>query len=165
MKSEKLLFEYYPDKGIKIDGLTLNWKENRTDNRKKLKNSHTAKDKTFDIGDGKTLIISRKDIYKNYNSKENYFFLKYDENDKLQELEVHIGATIKIIDFTIGFDQPLSNFIDELKDHKIEVTEMDRGNYLIPDYKMTMADDEHMGGNGFGLSYFYATDDISHLTK
>ncbi|WP_293898909.1 hypothetical protein [Sporocytophaga sp.] len=42
---------------------------------------------------------------------------------------------------------------------------MGKGEFFFPELRMTIADGEAMGEDGSGLSYFYATKDVSHLSE
>ncbi len=110
-------------------------------------------------------IHQKRDVYENLNSDNDMLFLNYDKDGKLKELEVHSGFDILVNNIRLDFGNEILNFLNQFQKHGMEHFETEKGNYLLPKLKMTIADSESMGGNGTGFSYFYATSDISHLTE
>lgn len=110
-------------------------------------------------------IHQKRDLYENLNSDNDMLFLNYDKDGKLKELEVHSGFDILVNNIRLDFGNEILFFLNQFQKNGLEHFETEKGNYLLPQLKMTIADSESMGGNGTGLSYFYATSDISHLTE
>ncbi len=104
-------------------------------------------------------------MVENMNTDKDMLFLNYDQNNKLTELEVHYGFDVLIDNVRLQFGKEISDFIRQFHKLGIEHSEIESGDYIFPKLKMTIADNESMGGNGTGLSYFYGTSDISHLTE
>ncbi|MGS2727907.1 hypothetical protein ACU8DI_14955 [Psychroserpens sp. BH13MA-6] len=162
--------EYVPNRGFILNSVKIEWNDERNSVREKIGNKHKQDDKTIDVaqffdGDESMNIHQKRDVYENLNSKNDMLFLNYDKDNKLRELEVHSGFSILINNVRLDFGNEISDFINQFQKNGIEYLETERGNYLLPKLKITIADSESMGGNGTGLSYFYATSDISHLTE
>ena len=161
--------EYLPNKGFILNTVKIEWNTVRSSVREKIGNKHKEDDRTIDVaeffdGDQSMNIHQKRDVYENLNSKNDLLFLNYDKENKLSELEVHSGFDILIDSIRLKFGNEISNFIEQFQRIGIEYSETEKGNYLLPKLKITIADSESMGGDGTGLSYFYATSDISHLT-
>jgi len=152
---------YLPDQGIILNGKSLLWNTDRGIIRKLLNNSHKAGDDFI----AEINIYQRRDIYNNYGGQDNFFFLNYDENNNLSEIEIHFGFQIAVSNITFSFDQNIFKIVSLLKQvssfHKI----LREGEYLFVDLKMSISDSESMGGEGNGLSYFYCSKNIDHLLK
>src|SRR5690606_11141824 len=162
--------EYLPNEGFILNSIKIEWNDERNSVREKIGNKHKEDDKTIDVaqffdGDESMNIHQKRDVYENLNSKNDMLFLNYDKDNKLRELEIHSGFNILIDNIRLDFGNEISDFINQFQKNGIEYSETEKGNYLLPKLKITIADSESMGGNGTGLSYFYATSDISHLTE
>ncbi|MCK8481710.1 hypothetical protein [Psychroserpens algicola] len=162
--------EYLPNKGFTINSVKIEWNSKRNTVREKLGNKHKEDDNIIDMaqffdGDESMNIHQKRDVYENLNSKNNMLFLNYDKDNNLKELEVHSGFSILIDNIRLDFGKDISNFIKQFQKNGIEYSETEKGNYLLPKLKITIADSESMGGEGTGLYYFYATSDISHLME
>jgi len=162
--------EYLPNKGFILNSVKIEWNNERNSVREKIGNKHKEDDKIIDVaqffdGDESMNIHQKRDVYENLNSKNDMLFLNYDKDNKLKELEVHSGFGILIDNIRLDFRNEISGFIKQFQKNGIEYSETEKGNYLLPKLKITIADNESMGGDGNGLSYFYATSDISHLTE
>lgn len=167
---KKNIVEYIPNVGFIFNSKQLEWKTSRIDVRKKLNVKFKDDDRTIDVaqffdGDESMNIHQKRDIYENLNSKNDMIFLNYDKNDKLTELEVHSGISILIDNIRLEFGNEISDYIKQFQKNGIDYSEIEKGNYLMPKLKITIASSESMGGDGTGLSYFYAASDISHLTE
>lgn len=115
------------------------------------------------ISDSPTdLIYQRRDIYKNVNSTENIFFLSYDENDLLNEIEVHNCDKIKVNDFVFDFNDELDFIASGLNNYSLE-TRKGEGEYFFKDIKVTIMNKNQMGAEGGTLGYFYCAEDVTHL--
>lgn len=161
---------YLPNKGFILNSIKFEWNYERNSVREKLGNKHTDEDRIIDVaeffdGDETMNIHQRRDIYENLNSKNDLMFLNYDKENRLIDLEVHYGFDIIIDNIRLDFGNEILDIIKQFQKNGIEYSETEKGNYLLPKIKITIADSESMGGDGTGLSYFYATSDISHLTE
>jgi hypothetical protein len=165
-----MTIEYIPNKGFNFENLSFVWGQNRSEIREKLNHKHIEDDRIIEMadffeGDTSFDIKQIRDIYQNLNNNENYFFLNYDEDNKLSDLEVHGGIDIKIKNIKLIFEIDIDNCINLLKSIDEYYTEIEDGNFLFPNLKMTIASSESMGGDGSGLSYFYASKEIEHLLE
>ena len=162
--------EYLPNKGFIINSVKIEWNEEQNSIREKIGNKHKEDNKTIDVaqffdGDESMNIHRKRDVYKNLNSKNGMLFLNYDKDGKLRELEAHSDFNILIDNIRLDFGNEILDFINQFQKNGIECLETEKGNYVLPKLKITIANSESMGGDGAGLSYFYATSDISHLTE
>ncbi len=162
--------EYIPYKGFILNSVKIEWNTERNSVREKIGNEHKEDDRIIDVaqffdGDESMNIHQRRDIYENLISKNDMLFLNYDKDNKLSELEVHSGYEILIGNIRLNFGNDISDFIRQFKKNEIEYSEIEKGNYLLPKLNITIANSESMGGNGTGLTYFYAASKISHLTE
>ena len=165
-----MILEYQPNKGFIINSVELQWGESRDSVRRKLDFQHQEDDRTIELaqffdGDESQNIKQRRDIYRNSYNTTNSFFLSYDENHKLEQLEVHEGIKIVVGNFILRFDQDIDAYISALSEIDSENQELDDGNHLFPNLKLTISNSESNGGEGNGLNYFYASVDINHLTE
>nr|WP_294779722.1 hypothetical protein [uncultured Flavobacterium sp.] len=151
--------EVIPNIGFVIDDKDFNWESDRATLRKNLENQHRENDNK------RNNIIRRRDIYKDINDNKNFFFLNYDEEEKLESLEVHSGVTITINKIELIFEKDINEYLKLFKSHGEYYTEIEDGNYLFQNLKITIANSESMGGNGNGLSYFYTSKSIEHLIE
>jgi hypothetical protein len=100
---------YQPDKGVSFDDALLLWGTDRQQVRTLLNDKFEIADNVVDLsqynnGDTSQNIIQRRDIYKNYRGQDNFFFLNFDTNDKLTEVELHYGLDVKIEDVSLDFE-------------------------------------------------------------
>ena len=114
-------------------------------------------------GDISKNIIQRRDIYENYKGQENFFFLNFDTNDKLTEIELHHGFNINIEGVDIDFSMDVEKVADLLTSISNDKKQLSDGEYFFEKLKLTIASSEAMGGEGNQLSYFYCSKDVTHL--
>lgn len=163
-----MTIEYIPASGFVIDSFSFNWSAPRELIREKLHQKHKEDNQVIEAaeffdGDESKNIHQYRDIYENYNSANNYFFLNYDENGLLSEVEIHWGITIRIYEQTLVFETPIETILENLSLYDNTLHETEEGFYLLPKLKISLATNEGMGGDGNGLSYFYAGKNIDHL--
>ena len=156
--------EYTPDVGIKLNSSTINWLQHRGNIRKLIDLPFEEEDKVIDLGDNRSIQVKR-DIYENVNSGDNYFFLNYNSENLLTEIEVQWGVNITVNDIDIDFKKNIRESVNGLCKLSHTYKEIEPGNYLFPDLKLTIADQNSLGGDGHNLGYFYASTDISHLNE
>jgi len=159
---------YLPDKGFTINDRFLSWGLDRTIVREMLGGNFKDSDHTTDLsnyhnGNHEFDIIQRRDIYKNYNDCNNFFFLKYNSEHSLMELEISDGFIIEIHDTKIRFNITIAEAVLSLRTLSDKYTELSEGEYLFADLKLVVASSEAMGGGGDTVSYFYCSSDITHL--
>ena len=162
--------EYITNVGFIINGKEFNWEDERIDARKKLNNQHTENDIFFENsiffdGDKSYDIYQKRDVYQNMNNEKNHFFLNYDREEKLESLEVHSGITISVNDIELVFKKDINDYLKLLKSIGQDYMEIEDGNFLFQNLKVTIANSKSMGGKGKGLSYFYASKNIDHLIE
>ena len=165
-----MTIEYIPNTGFKLNSVLFAWNDARNVLRGNLNLKHKADDRVIDLakywdGDESKNIKQRRDIYEDYGGADNYFFLNYSEDDKLESLELHSGATIVIGGFVLHFDDDFDECVGGLDKIDSEKIELEEGSYLFKNLKITIANSESLGGDGNGLGYFYASRDISHLLE
>ncbi len=159
---------YQPDKSVSFGDAVLFWDTDRQQVRTLLKEKFKIADNVIDLsqdnnGDTSKNIIQRRDIYKNYKGQENFFFLNFDSNDKLTEIELHHGFIIGITGVDIDFSMDIEKVSELLTSISNDKKQLSEGEYFFEKLKLTIASSEAMGGEGTELAYFYCSKDISHL--
>jgi hypothetical protein len=154
---------YQPDEGVFIDDRSFLWGSNRQQVRKLLNNKFEIDDNVIDLGDSTQKLIQRRDIYKNYQDQDNFFFLNFDESEQLTEVEVHHGLIINVAGVIIDFSMDIEKAADLLDTISSGTKRFSDGTYFFKDLKLTIASSDAMGGDGNALSYFYCSKDVSHL--
>lgn len=160
--------EYTPSKGFNLLSETFSWDEKRDVIRTKLKNQHIEDDRVIEMaeffdGDTSHDIQQKRDIYEDINNEENYFFLNYDTEGQLIELEVHAGINILIDSIELMFHIDTTLFLKILTAAGKKYQETEDGEFFFKNLKMSISTSETMGGDGNGLGYFYAAKDVSHF--
>lgn len=161
MKTE---LEYLPDIGIKLNSKTINWLTNRDDARKLLVLPFKEFDRVVKLGLDES-ILSKRDIYENINGEKNYFSFNYNADNVLTEIEIHWGIDIYVRGVKLIFEKDIQENVKALATISDNFTEIEQGNYLFTDLKLTIADKDSLGGEGHDLGYFYASTDIKHLEE
>lgn len=154
--------EYTPDVGFKLNSIAINWLANREIVRKLIGDLPEQQDRVIDLGENQKF-ESRRDIYANINASNNYLFLNYNSDNALTELEVHWGCRIIVNDVTLDFNSHIRDNVNALSRLNTHCKEIEPGNFLFSNLKLTIADNESLGGEGNNLGYFYASTDIAHL--
>ncbi|MBX2923989.1 MAG: hypothetical protein KF746_17450 [Chitinophagaceae bacterium] len=161
-----MIIFYNPLRKIFIDETALEFGEKRESIRRKLGKKHIVDDQILQIGDSDTdVIYQRRDIYQNLNATKNYFFLGYNENDLLSEVEIHNCDKIKVNDFVFNFNDDLTFIASGLSKYS-SVIKYGDGEYLLSDIKVSLLDKSQMGEYGdHHLGYFYCAEDVTHLER
>lgn len=159
---------YKPNKSVSFGDLELLWGIDRQEVREMLNHKFEIADEIiylsqYNNGDISKNIIQRRDIYENYNGQENFFFLNFDIEDKLQEIEIHYGLEININKQNFNFKMDIDKVAELLQNISGDKTQLSNGEYFFKSLKLTIASGEEMGGEGNVLSYFYCSKDITHL--
>lgn len=164
-----MTLEYRPTAGLTVNGKELNWGDDRQTIRKKLGIKYSEDDNVIDLasftgGDPSQNLDVKRDIYGNM---ENPFFfhLNYDTEQKLESVEIHKCETIGVGKIVLPFGQDIDQIQTELFKLDPKGGQLDSGEFLFPQIKVTVASSEAMGGDGSGLSYFYAANSIEHLLE
>ncbi len=158
-----MILQYLPTDKIIIDGVLLEFYEDRDSIRPKIAASYKEDNQIIQFGDSDVeSILQRRDIYQNINSSENFFFLGYDENDLLHEVEIHQWDKIKVFDVLFGFADELAFVAFDFSRYS-PVSKKSEGEYFFKELKIVIMDQERMGGEGDSLGYFYCASDVKHL--
>jgi hypothetical protein len=163
LQTMAITLTYQLDKGVFIDDTLLLWGSDRQQVRLLLNDKFEIADNVIDTGDTIQNIIQRRDIYKNYQEQDNFFFLNFDENDQLAEVEVHHGLEINIADVSIDFSMDIEKAAEMVEAISGDIKQLSDGEYFFRNLKLTIASSDAMGGDGNELSYFYCSKDVSHL--
>ena len=159
---------YEPDKSICLDKLVLLWGADRNEIRQLLNDNFEISDNVIDLakhdnGDTSQNIIQRRDIYRNFQGQDNLFFLNFDNEDKLRDIEIHYGLDIYINGKVINFSMDIEKVAELLDNISVDKKLLSDGEYFFKDLKVTIANSDAMGGDGKELSYFYCSKDVTHL--
>ncbi|RXK60530.1 hypothetical protein ESA94_08660 [Lacibacter luteus] len=159
---------YQVDKGFSFADKVILWGADRQLTRKLLNGDFNAGDNVIDLsqynnGDTSKNIIQRRDIYENYQEQDNYFFLNFNSNGKLTELELHHGFTINIEGIEIDFSMNIEKVVELLSSISDNKKQLSDGEYFFKKLKLTIASNEAIGGDGPGFAYFYCSKDVTHL--
>ena len=160
---------YQPGKGVSINNIMLLWGTNRQQVRMLLNGRFEIGDNVvglsqYNTGDTSQNITQRRDIYKNYKGFDNFFFLNFDKNNRLTEVELHHGFNINIKGVSINFSMGIEKVIELLDSVSREKEQLSEGEYFYKTLRLTIASSNAMGGDGGELSYFYCGEDVTHLT-
>jgi hypothetical protein len=166
----KTFIKYQPELSISFGDIILSWKIARQVSRELLNCKFKTEDYHFDLnkydnGVTSEIIKRRRDIYENYNGQQNFFFLNFDNNDKLTEIELHHGFVINIESVDIDFSMDIDKVAELLSSISNNKTKLSDGEYFFEKLKLTIASSEAMGGKGSELAYFYCSMDTSHLIE
>ena len=156
--------EYTPDIGIKLNSKTINWLTDRDAVRKLIDLPFEEQDRVIDLSENQS-VQCRRDVYENINAEDNYIFFNYNIDNELTEVEVHWGVDITVKDVMLNFNSNIKSNVNALKKLTDNFKEIEPGNFLFPDLKLTIADNNSLGGEDHNLGYFYASTDISHLEE
>lgn len=160
---------YTPNLGLTINEATITWNMARAQVRDSLKSSYEEDNQTldmsefFDSSEDNFDFSLNRDIYAGLTSEGDSIFLSYNKDDAFTEFEMHENIGILVNDFRIYQDQPIAEIVSWVKSKNYALTEVEPGNFAVAELKISFASHDAMGGDGNGLSYFYASNDISHL--
>ncbi|MFL1896689.1 hypothetical protein ACJRPK_13360 [Aquimarina sp. 2-A2] len=162
--------EILPHEGFKLNSDIFRWNDDRKSVRQKLKNQHKEDDKVIEMseffdGDTSHDIDQKRDVYQDISGTKNYFFLSYDKDNTLSELEVHWGLKVWIDNIELVFEKDINIYLNQLNSKGYDFKEIEQGNYLFEKLKITISDSESSGGDGNGLSYLYSGQSIEHLIE
>jgi len=158
-----MILHYLLKNKILIDDVALEFSEGRESVRMKLAGNYKADNQVIQMGSSEVKsIYQRRDIYQNSNSTENFFFLGYDKNDLLSEIEVHHCDKIKVLDTLFDFNDDLDSIASGLYRYS-PISKHSEGEYFFKDLKIVIMDKTQMGGQGSTLGYFYCTSDATHI--
>ena len=154
---------YFPGIGFEIESRKINWGEKRNLIRQALAEEFHQDDGMIDNseffdGDASYDVVYRRDIYNNFKTI-------FDGDDFLTEVEIHRDFKISVSGITLTFGEDIAELINQLKKIDGQITELEPGQFLFRNLKMTIGNSESMGGMGNGLDYFYAAKDVEHLSS
>lgn len=154
---------YLPPKTILINGIVIEFNEARNLIRKKLGEKYLEDNQVIQLGESpEDIIYQRRDIYESLSSVEDYFFLGYNKNDLLSEVEVHCCEKIMVNDFSFDFNDELTSITAGLNEYSSE-KRLAGNEYFFKEIKVVVMDKNQMGGEGSTLGYFYCAEDVTHL--
>jgi hypothetical protein len=157
---------YLPNEGVQINSVELKWSTDRELVRQKLPYEYEEKDSVMDMSQyGGNVIVQKRDVYKNINGAENFFFLNYDGENRLSEVELHHGFEICISQTRLTFDMLIDDVVERLSSLSHMVVQLAEGEYFYKELKLTIASADAMGGDGEELSYFYCAKNVDHLME
>ncbi|WP_153800458.1 hypothetical protein [Foetidibacter luteolus] len=161
---------YQPGKSISLNNLLLIWDMDRCQTRQLLNDVFEISDTEIDLsqynnGDTSQNIIQRRDIYRNYQGLHNFFFLNFDKEDKLRDIEIHYGVDVRINGEVINFSMDIEEVAQLLDRVSGEKTILSEGEYFFKNLKLTIASRNAIGGEGSELSYFYCSKNVMHLSN
>ena len=156
--------EYIPDIGIKLNSQSINWQTNRDKVRNSIGLPFKELDRIVDLGPDES-VLSRRDVYDDVNGEKNHFTFHYNKDNLLNEIEIHWGIDIWVKGVKLKFGKDINDNVNALTKLSNNVREIEAGNFLFPDLKLTIADKDSLGGEGHEMGYFYASTDISHFDE
>lgn len=145
---------------IYMDSQKLSWGMEREAVRTCLKLPLEVHDEEFDFLDPP--VLQKRDIFGTYEKGSVYIFCNYDEQEKLNEFEIHLAGEVEIAGTTINFGEPVLQEYLSLSPQK-KIFRDEDGSLVLPELNITMASSEEMGGEGDGLDYIYFSNSIEHL--
>ena len=157
-----MIISYLPPNKIIIDGSVLAFNEKRDSVRIKLGQQHQEDDQVISIGEPGKEIHQWRDIFKNFKSSDNFFFLGYNKEGLLSEVEIHYCDSIEVNDASFSFEEDLESIASKLIKYS-PVNKKIEGEYFFSTIKVVLMDENSMGGEGSSLGYFYCTSDSTHL--
>jgi hypothetical protein len=158
-----MILRYLPTTEIYINNVSLRFGDQRESVRTKLGGRHEESNKIIPLGELAEPIVQRRDIYDSLNSSEEFFFLDYDKNDLLAELEVHRCEKIQIFDLIFDFASEIDWVAKELSKYS-SIDKKGDGEYFLKELHISIIDERQMGGEDKStISYFYCAADVSHL--
>jgi hypothetical protein len=154
---------YQPHKGVSIGDTLLLWGTDRESVRNLLNDTFEISDCVVELDAPVQSIIQRRDIYNMHQGHDNSFFLDFDENDQLTEVEAHYGFTIDVDGHFIDFSMDIEEAANLLGGISGNIKLLSEGEYYFKDLKLIIASGSAMGSSGNELSYFYCSKNVSHL--
>ncbi|HVY76237.1 MAG TPA: hypothetical protein VG890_15515 [Puia sp.] len=145
-----------------FDSIVLEFNERRHSVRGRLALSYEEDNEIISLGKGNESIIMRRDVYRGLNSTQFFFFLDYDKDDMLSEIEIHRCEGIEVLSVSFTFDDELDSVALELSKYS-EISILSQGEIFFKDLKMVISDKRKMGGEGSTIGYFYCASDVSHI--
>jgi hypothetical protein len=159
-----MILKYFPTNKILFDDIALEFNEKRSSVRAKLGISYEEDNQVVPLGDNTDPIIMRRDIYKGATLAELFFFLDYDKDDLLSEVEVHRCERIDVLSISFNFDDELDVVALALSKYS-EISILSEGEIFFKDLKMVICDQRKMGGEGDTIGYFYCAFDVTHIVQ
>lgn len=135
----------------------------RNDIREVLDVEYEIEDQVISFGDGEPPMNIKRDVYQDSKFRY-YFFLNYDNDDFLEEIEVHYCEKIILPEFEINFHLNFNDLIRKMMGN-YNTKIISEGEILLLSLNMVMASDKKMGGESENLSYVYFAKNINHLME
>ncbi len=158
-----MILQYFPANRIIVDNIVLEFGERRDSVRAELAMDYEEDNQVIQLQDSDMEpLYMRRDIYKGVSSAELFFFLNYDKNDLLSEVEVHRCERIEVLSISFSFDDELDSVALALSEYS-EIRILSEGEIFFKDLKMVISDKRKMGGEGNTIGYFYCASDVTHI--
>lgn len=149
-----MVLECIPLKEIIIDKIRLPFGITRELARAKLGGVYEEQNEEILLEGTTQPIIQRRDLYNQVESSD-FFFLHYDQDDQLTELEVHHCKRIKLFDIEFNFTDEAELIASELS-HHAAVTQELTGHWHFPALHVYLMDEKYMGGEDSSLLGYFA---------
>ena len=149
-----MILECVPLKEIIINKIRLPFGIPRELVRAKLAAAYEEQNEEILLEDVNHPIFLRRDLYNQLQANDSYFFLNYNQNDLLVELEVHHCKKIRLFDMEFGFMDEAELIASELS-HHADVTDEKEGYWHFGGIRVHLMDEKQMGEEGnSNLGYF-----------
>jgi hypothetical protein len=150
---------------LSFDDTILKFGDTRSEIRLKLvSHKYTEENEVIDLSTSiqELVMEERKDIYEECTCEMDFFTLKYNKEDLLNEVEVHYVERIKVEESEFTFNEDIDTIATILSSTDDEI-EKREGEYIFRGLKAVIWNREKIGSEGNELGYFYCSSDISHL--
>jgi hypothetical protein len=165
---KNMTFSYFPPAELLIDKVAIKFSEKRESVRDKVSMEYKEDNQVIEVEESESepkVIYQRRDIYGNVGLDKTFFFLGYDENDLLNEVEIHLCDKIKVNDFTFRFNDRLNDVVAGLGKYS-EPIQRSEGEYFFKEIKISIMDNSQLGASDDNnLGYFYCADNVVHLEE
>jgi len=150
-------------------GNDINWGMERSAVRLKVMGSFEESNSVIDMSEYNNGISDfdihqRRDIYNNIDNKDCLVFFNYDKFDRLRDIEIHYGVSLKLATIIINIDEDTDKIVSELSQlYGADPSSKNSGNFLFENLNLVIANEQSIGGTANTLAYIYISSDISHL--
>ncbi|QEC44697.1 hypothetical protein [Pseudobacter ginsenosidimutans] len=139
-----MMLECVPLKEIIINKIRLPFGIPRELVRAKLGVAYDEQNEEVLLENEDTPIFLRRDLYNQLHSNDSYFFLHYDQNNFLFELEVHHCKKIKLFGIEFNFMDEAELIANELSQHAA-ITEEKEGYWHFGEIRIHIMNETQMG--------------------
>jgi hypothetical protein len=110
-------------------------------------------------------ITQNRDVYELFDNENCLFFLNYDKEQKLQEIEIRNNVVFKIGASVFSLNSPLDQVILEMQTFSGKMIQIEEGGYLFIDLGIVFWCEDFFANSSPRLDYIYCSRDVSHLIK